>query len=202
MLGPGTGDLHVASHFDAEDAQRSSDDDRRWLDVVAQSMPRVRAYIRRVSKDDDEIADLLAETRALAWLGRSEVLADPTPTAAMIEYAREACREWMVTHRHEAPLDEVTVAMMPSQDAMGGDSMSLPEAEEWQRWCVRVLSRLSPQQRLAVDYRYRWSWDYEVVAAAIGSTEATARVHVHRGLGRLRETFAHDPPPPLESDGD
>jgi DNA-directed RNA polymerase specialized sigma24 family protein len=155
-------------------------------------MPRVRAYIRRVSKDDDEIADLLAETRALAWLGRAELLADPTPTPVMIQFARQACREWMVRRRLKTRLDDVTAAMTPTQDA-AADSMSVEEAEEWQRWCVRALSRLSVKQRLAVEYRYRWSWAYEFV-------EATARVHAHRGLGRLRTSVAHDPPPPLESD--
>ena len=107
-------------------------------------MPRVRAYIRRVSKDDDDVADLLAETRALAWSGRAELLADPFPIDAMIHDAREACREWMVTGRRiETPLDEVTVAITPSQDATGGDSMSVEEAEEWQRWCVRLSASVT-----------------------------------------------------------
>ena len=199
---PGTGDPNVVNHLDAEAARRSRDDDGRWLDVVAWSMPRVRAYIRRVSKDDDEVADLLAETRALAWLRRAELLADPTPSSVMIHYARDVCREWMVARRLETRLDEVTVAITTSQDEVCVDSMSLEEAEEWQRWCLRALSGLSTQQRLAVDCRYRWSWAYEFVAAAIGSTEATARVHVHRGLGRLRTIVADDPPPLLEADRD
>jgi DNA-directed RNA polymerase specialized sigma24 family protein len=158
-------------------------------------MPRVRAYIRRVSKDGDEIADLLAETRALAWFGRAELLADQLPIDAMIRHAREACREWMVTRRHETPLDEVTAAMTAHQEAVGVDSMSHDEAMEWQGWCVRVLGHLSTQQRLAVDYRYRWSWDYDYVAAASGSTEGAARVSAHRGLRRLRTIIANDPPP-------
>jgi DNA-directed RNA polymerase specialized sigma24 family protein len=160
-------------------------------------MPRVRAYIRRVSRDDDDIADLLAETRCLAWLGRAELPADPLPIDVMIRYAREACRKWMVMRRHETPLDEVGTAMTPHQGGMGVDSLSLEEALEWQRWSERVLGRLSPQQRLAVDYRYRWSWDYGYVAAAIGSTEVASRVNAHRGVRRLGMIIANDPPPVL-----
>jgi hypothetical protein len=44
-------------------------------------MPRVRSYIRHVSKDDDEIAHLVAETRLLASVGRAELFAAPDPKA-------------------------------------------------------------------------------------------------------------------------
>jgi len=196
-LGSETGDVQVVNRLDVEDVLSSRDDECRWLDVVARSMPRVRAYIRRMSQDGDELADLWAEARALAWSGRADLLADPCPIHVMIRYAREACRNRMVTRRHETRLDEVTVAMSPNQDSMAVDSMSHEEALERQRWSVRVLGRLSPQQRLAVDYRYRWSWDYDYVAAASGSTEAAARVNAHRGLRRLRAIIANDPPPLL-----
>ena len=53
-------DRRDAPHFDAEDVERSPDDDRRWLDMVAQSMPRIRVDIRPLSKDG-EIAVLVAK---------------------------------------------------------------------------------------------------------------------------------------------
>jgi len=197
---PRTDDPRAANHPDAEDVRRSRDDDRRWLDAVAQSMPRVRAYIRRVSKDDDEIADLLAETRALAWFGRAELLADQLPIDAMIRHAREACRKWVVSHRREVAVDEAVSASTSTEGTLDSGAMSAEAAVEWQRWSQRVVGRLSPQQRLTVDYRYRWSWDYDYVAAAIGSTEAAARVNAHRGLRRLRMIIANDPPPVLVPD--
>jgi DNA-directed RNA polymerase specialized sigma24 family protein len=162
-------------------------------------MPRVHAYIRRVSKDGDEIADLLAETRALAWFGRAELLADQLPIDAMIRHAREACRKWVVAHRREVTVDEAAFASTSTEETLGSGAMSVEAEAEWQRWSQRVLGRLSPQQRLAVDYRYRWSWDYDYVAAATGSTQAAARVNVHRGLRRLRTIIANDPPPVMAS---
>jgi DNA-directed RNA polymerase specialized sigma24 family protein len=194
---PETGDPHAAIHLDAEDVRRSWDDERRWLDTVAQSMPRVRAYIRRVSMDGDEIADLLAETRALAWFERAELLADQRPIDAMIRHAREACRKWVMGHRREVAVDEAHCASTSTEETPGSGAMSVEAAVEWQRWSERVLGRLSPQQRLTVDYRYRWSWDYDYVAAATGSTEAAARINAHRGLRRLRAIIANDPPPVL-----
>ena len=53
-----------------------------------------------------------------------------------------------------------------------------------------ALSALSPQQRLAVEYHYRWGWPYWAVAAAIGASEATARVHAMRGLKTLCNLLA------------
>jgi DNA-directed RNA polymerase specialized sigma24 family protein len=202
MPAPGVHDPRAADHVGDQSLGRLGDEDLQWLDVVARSMPRVRSYIRRVSKDDGEIADLLAETRLLAWVERGELLADPSPINVMIRHARKACREWMAVRRREVTLDEVMAATTTSQEAVNSGALSVGEAEEWQRWSQRVLGRLSTEQRLAVDYRYRWSWSYDFVAAGIGSTKTAARVYAYRAIQRLRRIVADDPPPLLASEED
>lgn len=199
MSVPEARDSRAADRLGDETACRLYDEEVRWLDAVAQSMPLVRSYIRRVSTEEAEIADLAAETRCLAWLGRAELLADPSPNNIMIRHARKACREWVSIRRREISIDEIPVAAEPSREN-GEVALSVEEAEAWRRWSVHALSCLSTHQRLAVDYRYRWCWAYEFVAAAIGSTKSTARVHAHRGLGRLRTIVANHPPPTPESD--
>jgi DNA-directed RNA polymerase specialized sigma24 family protein len=189
----------VATAVAAETNRPISEDDLKWLDAVARSMPRVGAYIRRARLADD-VAELLADTCYRAWLGRRELLAAPYPTDVVIGHAREACRACMATYRYERSLDGGTLPTTTGFGSSDNASLSVGEAEEWQRWCNRVLGSLSRQQRLAVDYRYRWSWSYELIAVAIGSTEATARVHVYRGLRRLRQLVAVDPPPCSERD--
>jgi hypothetical protein len=97
-------DPRAATRIDDEGVWSSHAENQQWIDVVAQSMPRVRSYIRRVSKDDDEIVDLIADTRLLAWVGRAELLAAPAPADLILRYAREACRAWVALRRREVAL--------------------------------------------------------------------------------------------------
>ena len=51
---------------------------------------------------------------------------------------------------------------------------------------VRALRKLPRRQRQSVTLRYLAQLSHEEVAAALGIAEASARVHVHRGLLALR----------------
>jgi RNA polymerase sigma-70 factor (sigma-E family) len=53
-----------------------------------------------------------------------------------------------------------------------------------------VCRSLPPRQRAAVVLRFYEDLEYAEIAAVLGCTEATARSHVHRALGALRERMA------------
>lgn len=169
----------------------------QWLKLRAHLTRRLRSYVRHVSREDDDVAELIAETWSRAWTCKADFLIAPDPATSLICIAREVCRDWMRARRHEVTLCETDGDGDVEPEASTCGSMSIEEAQGQQRWADRVLSQLTQQQRLAVDYRYRWSWSYEVIAAAMDTSEATARVHAWRGLRRLRAVVASDPLPAL-----
>mgnify|MGYP001271239931 CR=1 FL=1 len=57
----------------------------------------------------------------------------------------------------------------------------------------RALASLDADEREAVRLRHALDLDYGDVAAVLGTTEATARVRVHRALARLRARLGRDP---------
>ena len=56
----------------------------------------------------------------------------------------------------------------------------------------RALRSLPPRQRAAVSHRFVLDLSYAEIAAALGSTEETARANVYQGLKRLRERLGND----------
>lgn len=183
---PGSSTVEGASH-----------NEQAWLDLTAASRTRVTAYLRRVTTEPDEISELSAEVYSRAWINREDVLAATVPESVIIGFARAVCVEWGTWRRRLLPLDTVEAASFVAETERSSDSMSVEEVTLQRAWSQRMLSQLSESQRLAVDYRYRWSWSYDEIAAALGCSEATARVHVWRGLQRLRTLVIADPPPML-----
>jgi RNA polymerase sigma factor (sigma-70 family) len=158
----------------------------RWLAIMRAAEPAVRAYVHCVAHDESDVADLVAEASARAWLGRVDILASVVPDTLVFDHTRDACREWVAARRREVPLAPQDGAINDTEISSGDASLSVREAETRQRWVQDLLAQLSDKQRLAVDYRYRWAWPHNLIAAAIGSSEAAVRVHTHRGLRRLR----------------
>jgi DNA-directed RNA polymerase specialized sigma24 family protein len=178
----------MASHDSGSECERA------WLAAHDASLPRVVAYLRTVTRDTGDLQELIAETVARAWLAREAVLAAPVPPDAMIAYARAAARDFVRSRRRECScLCRATVE--PGAEAPR--AMSVGDAILLFNHVNGLLSRLSSHQRIAVDLRWRWGWPYSAIAWALGTTEATARVHALRGMQRMRRLDAATAFPPL-----
>ncbi len=55
-----------------------------------------------------------------------------------------------------------------------------------------ALEKLSPQQRAAVLLQTQEGFTSREIGEVLKCSEATARVHVHRGIAQLRKLMAHD----------
>ena len=179
--------------------------ERFWRELMLRFEKRLRTYLRRAKWNDCEIEELLWDTWALAVESEDKLTASSDPWPALRTLAAEASSRRLRVRRHEL----VSAADVLSAAEAGDREESTGDAQILARWTERVMAQLPPQQRVAVDFRYRWRWPYWAVAAAIGTTESTARVHVWRGLDKLRRIAADCPPPdsrshwwPLRSDSD
>ena len=88
-----------------------------------------------------------------------------------------ACEKWARVVRTEDP-DSYVRRMIVNAHIVTGEVV-------WE-----VCGSLPPRQRAAVVLRFYEDLEYGEIAAILGCTEATARSHVHRALGALRERLA------------
>jgi len=165
--------------------------ERFWRELMLRFDRQLCAYLRRAKWNEREIQELVWDTWALAVENEDTLTASTDPWPALRGLAAAASRRRLRVRRYElvSAADVLSAAQAGDTEESTGDRQALA------RWTERVLAQLPMQQRVAVDLRYRWRWPYWAVAAAIETTESTARVHVWRGLAKLRRLAAHFPPP-------
>lgn len=159
-----------------------------WRDLIVRFDRRLRAYCRTLRCSDDEVEDILWDVWQEATAEESRLGASADAWPILQSLVRRACAVRLRDWRRECPLDEERVIAQPVDDAEVFENRNTMRA-----WADHLLGELSEKQRLAVDFRFRWGWPYWAVAAAIDATEPTARVHVARGMCRLRSLARSGP---------
>ena len=77
----------------------------------------------------------------------------------------------------------------PSSEASPEDNVMLKQSISQLR---PALAKLSPQQRAAVLLQTQEGFTSREIGEVLKCSEATARVHVHRGIAQLRKLMAND----------
>ena len=178
-----------------ENGGRVGASDHAFNSLVASTRRRVKAYVRRVTRDPDDAADLVAETYARAWIARDQLLESPNRPEAVIAVARAVGRQWVAAHRRIVPADGDTNSADARFRADGPRAATRELRVARRNWMGRVLARLSEDQRLAVRLHVLYGFEYELLAQVLDLNEAAVRARVHRGLVRLRQVVAGDPFP-------
>jgi DNA-directed RNA polymerase specialized sigma24 family protein len=167
------------------DAER----ERFWGGLIARYDRRLRAYASRthcsVGEADEIVADVWADLTAR---DDSEWREEPWPV--LLSLLRARCAEQMRTWRREAPLR--------GWDQPGGTEDPAVDPEfrlAVNEWWKRAAIHLTEPQQIAVTFRCMWGWESTQVANVLGTTEATMRVHLMRGLRKLRKLVKVIPPP-------
>ena len=154
-----------------------------WLVSVEGHMPHVAAFVRCVTHEPSEVADLLAETWVSTWCERGAFSAQSLEEAEPIRHARAACARWMAAHRREIRLecagDLPSTAPVFAHEALVADA-ELRRACDWMR-------DLPPQQYLnnstrfgfgrswgsrSSKWRMRWTAAYQRRRRTIGAASA------------------------------
>jgi RNA polymerase sigma-70 factor, ECF subfamily len=163
--------------------------------LVASTRRRVEAYVRRVTRDRDDAADLIAETYARAWVAREQLFEKPNQPEAVIAIARTVGRRWVAAHRHLVAANGDIAAREVRSPGIDEEATPRELSVVRREWMGRVLARLSEDQRIAVRLHVLFGFEYELVARVLDLNEAAVRARVHRGLVRLRQVVAGDPFP-------
>ena len=165
---------------DAQLIAQAREDPRAFRELYERYAPRIHAYHRRRTRDEDAAMDLTAETFARAWLGRARFADEAGGSAApwLFGIARNVLLESVRRSALERRASEL-LRLQPAATAAAPDASWLDGADE-------LLDELSPALRRAVELRVLDDLPYEHVAARLGTTESAVRVRVHRALAALR----------------
>lgn len=152
----------------------------------------------RITQNADDADDAFQEAMTQIWQRLPRIRSHPNPQALVLRIctnvACDVLRRKTRRGSHEQSLDAQDV------DASTPSVAALILSSERREQVKAAIARLPEQQATAVTMRFLLYCPYEEVAQALGCAEATARVHVTRGLSRLRDLLAHlSPLPTLES---
>lgn len=160
-----------------------------WRQLVVRYHARLRAYCRFLRCRPEEVDELLWDVWHEAIESEAALAASDDQWPILKRLACTACSAWRRQRRRARPIeDDAAIEVTDTVEERDRDWVL-------RVWTERVLAALPEKQRLAVDFRFRWGWPYWAVAAGIETSEPTARVHVARGLQRLRRLAQEFPPP-------
>lgn len=140
-------------------------------------------YVQRMCGDRHRGEELFQEVFLAVWTKRTQYKLDRSFRAWLYAIAANRCRDAYRARPSEVPLagDEGPVAARetgPTQTAIAAETATLVAA---------AVGQLPPQQRSVVVLRVWNGLSYGEIAELVGTTEATVRSHMHRGLAALRE---------------
>jgi RNA polymerase sigma factor (sigma-70 family) len=151
------------------------------------------AFFVRRTLDAEASMDLVAETFAAAFVGRRRFRGSTAEDEAAFLYgiARRQLAHW---YRHAAVRRRASARLGLEREVL--DDESYARVEELARSAplrdaVRVaLEQLDERQREVLRLRIVEERDYGQVAAALGTSEQTARARVSRALRALNQAIA------------
>ncbi len=142
----------------------------------------------RITHNADDADDAFQEAIAQIWKSRQRIWQHANPRAVILRICTQTACDILrrkMRNRHRGQAFDVTVIAAPEADVA-----KLLLMDE-QREAMKVaIARLSEQQAIAVTMRYLMDCTFEEIAQGMDCAEATARVHVSRGLGCLRRLLA------------
>ncbi len=159
----------------------------------------VNDYFARRTGARSAALDLTAETFAQAWLVRGRFRDEAEGSAAPWIYG--IARNVLLMSIRRGAIERRATERLGVQDHLDRPQYvedPMPEST-WADGADELLDTLPESQREAVRLRVLEDLEYADVALALGTTPATARVRVHRGLSALKRHLTpsketHDDP--------
>ncbi|HWS46270.1 MAG TPA: sigma-70 family RNA polymerase sigma factor [Acidimicrobiia bacterium] len=145
--------------------------DEEFESLFVREFDRCVRVARRIVGGDDPARDMAAEAFARAW-ARWNTLRDQRPGA------------WVVRVTVNLAIDATRKRVV--RVAPPGPSPSPEDPSTTRLLLTDALSQLPARQRAAIALRYFADCTEDDIAVALDVTKGTVKVHLHRGLGRLR----------------
>jgi RNA polymerase sigma-70 factor (ECF subfamily) len=147
----------------------------------------------RITQDADDADDAFQEATTQIWQRLARIQAHPNPQALVLRIcANVACDVLRRKSRRENREQSSHVERLDATP----DVAALILSNERRQEVKAAIARLPERQATAITMRFLLYCPYEEIAQALDCAEATARVHVTRGLSRLRDLLAHLNPSP------
>lgn len=170
-------------------AQAREGDEQAARILVDAHKNRLFAFVWRILRDHHESEEICQEAFLRAFSSLESFSAEFRFSTWLFTIAYRLCLNHI--RRRKSLTGEVDFAEMPSDE---GDACErLAESEEARRLKDRIweaVDQLSVQQRAAVILFYREGQSCEAIAQTLGIPMATAKSHLHRARGRLRDSLA------------
>jgi RNA polymerase sigma-70 factor (ECF subfamily) len=167
----------------SDEALLTSDDPEAFGVFYARHLPPVQAYFARRVGDRETAADLAAETFASALIARRRFVPGDTPAAGWLYTI--AARRLVDSYRRGA-VDRRTREIVASERAVAGQHATPESSAIAADLDSGLLRHLPPDQRQAVAARVLEGRDYDEIASELGTSEASIRQRVSRGLSTVR----------------
>src|SRR5262245_9672407 len=145
----------------------------------------VHGFHLRRTRNGDAAYDLTAETFAQAWLSRLRFRDEAGGSAR--PWLLAIARNVLVTSVRKQVLERSACERLGIEH----DSAAAEPANAWLDGLDEAFAGLPAEQRDAIRLRVVDELSYDEVAAALGTSQAAARVRVHRGLRSLRNRFSN-----------
>ena len=164
----------------------------RFSDLYARHRDAIVAYLMRRTGDAETAVDLMAETFAQAFLGRSRFRGE-TPEQAeawLFGIARNLLRRYVRRGAAERRAIERLGIDVPSLEPSDYARIEeLADLEDLRAAASNGMAGLPPKQREAVVLRVVEELSYEELAERLTVSEQTARARVSRGLRALAQSL-------------
>ena len=155
----------------------------RFLDLYEPLRPELYRYCRHLTRSPWDADDLAQDVlfRAFAKLGCKN---EPPPNP----------RAWLFRVASNLWIDRMRA--VHASTGLPRESVSSSEPRDMREAAGTLLSRLSPQERVAVVLKEAFSFSLEEIAEALSTSTGTVKSALHRGRGKLLDPEERDEAPP------
>jgi RNA polymerase sigma-70 factor (ECF subfamily) len=178
-------------------ARWRADGDRAALGMlIERHQPRVRLYLRQLTRDA-QLADDLAQDTFMRAIDRLPTFDGRGPFVAwLLALARRECLQGWRRTRRRARIAGMPVVDVHAADAgddahlhgvFDGGERSANDSAEAQHDIDRLLHGLSEDERTAVLLNHGYGLSHGDVAAITGTPLGTVKSHIVRAMRKLRE---------------
>lgn len=170
-------------------AQARTGDEQAARLLVDSHKDRLFAFVWRILRDHHEAEEICQEAFLRAFSSLESFSAEYRFSTWLFTIGYRLCLNHI--RRRKSLTGEVDFTEMPSHEGDACDRLA--ESEEARRLKDKIwdaVDQLSVQQRAAVILFYREGMSCEAIAQTLGIPMATAKSHLHRARGRLRESLA------------
>jgi RNA polymerase sigma factor (sigma-70 family) len=173
-----------AAASDASLLAAAGQDPDAFRELYERYAEAVHGYFVRRTGSRPAALELTAETFAQAWFVRSRFRDEARGSAAPWIYG--IARNVLLMSIRRGALERRATERLALLQRLDVAPATEAPSEAWADGADELLDTLPAHQREAVRLRVLEDRPYDDIAQALGTTPATARVRVHRGLRSLR----------------